>query len=318
MHAMAYDSARKRVVLFGGRFSAELADTWEWDGANWHAMSPSASPSGRSGHGMAFDSVRKRVVLFGGTRRGVFFSDTWEWDGVTWTERKPAKNPGVRTGHNMAYDASANRVVMFGGRTTVRDISAETWEWDGNTWSLQKPISAPQRRRWFGMAYGAKRARSLVFGGSNFGGTWEYDSRVRAMPAVKIHGKGCKGAFQRVPTLQLEPGQVPMTGERLRVLLLNMPRSLVPPIMLFGLSDKNIGVIRLPFDLGAIGFTGCTLYSSSDLLLPGPYQVRFGGLEWSITIPAATVLQGFEFHLQSTGLRTAVFTNAGSLRIGGS
>src|SRR5512134_80585 len=31
-HAMAYDSARGRVVLFGGvRSSGYLADTWEWD-----------------------------------------------------------------------------------------------------------------------------------------------------------------------------------------------------------------------------------------------------------------------------------------------
>jgi hypothetical protein len=31
-HAMAYDSARQRVVLFGFGSNSLLADTWEWDG----------------------------------------------------------------------------------------------------------------------------------------------------------------------------------------------------------------------------------------------------------------------------------------------
>jgi len=38
-HAMAYDAARARVVLFGGReqfpLTGVFADTWEWDGSAW-------------------------------------------------------------------------------------------------------------------------------------------------------------------------------------------------------------------------------------------------------------------------------------------
>jgi hypothetical protein len=36
-HAMAYDRARGRLVLFGGfsEGSAPIGDTWEWDGARW-------------------------------------------------------------------------------------------------------------------------------------------------------------------------------------------------------------------------------------------------------------------------------------------
>jgi hypothetical protein len=35
---MAYDLARQRVILFGGRDErdgTELADLWEWDGTTW-------------------------------------------------------------------------------------------------------------------------------------------------------------------------------------------------------------------------------------------------------------------------------------------
>jgi hypothetical protein len=36
-HAMAYEAARQRVVLFGGSggSSALLNDTWGWDGVAW-------------------------------------------------------------------------------------------------------------------------------------------------------------------------------------------------------------------------------------------------------------------------------------------
>jgi hypothetical protein len=36
MHAMAYDSVRGRVVLYGGSDGeSNLADPWEWDGRRW-------------------------------------------------------------------------------------------------------------------------------------------------------------------------------------------------------------------------------------------------------------------------------------------
>src|SRR5258708_2980545 len=66
-HAMAYDSQRARTVLFAGAdFSANMGDTWEWDGSNWTQQSPPSSPVSRSQHAMAYDSQRSRVVLFGG------------------------------------------------------------------------------------------------------------------------------------------------------------------------------------------------------------------------------------------------------------
>ena len=34
-HAIAFDSARGRVVLFGGSGGYRLADTWEYDGTAW-------------------------------------------------------------------------------------------------------------------------------------------------------------------------------------------------------------------------------------------------------------------------------------------
>jgi len=43
-HAMAYDAARKRVVLFAGASAKGiLNDTWEWDGHTWTRCYPPRS-----------------------------------------------------------------------------------------------------------------------------------------------------------------------------------------------------------------------------------------------------------------------------------
>jgi len=67
--AMAYDSVRKRMVLFGGSggYWNPLGDTWEWDGSNWAAVPPpKVSPSARFGAKMAYGPNDKSLLLFGG------------------------------------------------------------------------------------------------------------------------------------------------------------------------------------------------------------------------------------------------------------
>lgn len=71
--AMAYDSTRQRVVLFGGRDSGggtRFADTWEWTGTAWQPQLTLSHPTGRSGAMMAYDSARGRTVLAGGWGQG--------------------------------------------------------------------------------------------------------------------------------------------------------------------------------------------------------------------------------------------------------
>jgi hypothetical protein len=141
-HAMAWDAARQRVVLFGGFGGlARLSDTWEWDGATWTQRTPVASPPGRNWHAMAYDAARQRVVVFGGgNRMSLPSDDTWEWDGATWTQRTPAASPPARDGHALVYDSARQRVVLFGGRN-----HSDTWEWDGTTWTQRRLAVSAQR-----------------------------------------------------------------------------------------------------------------------------------------------------------------------------
>lgn len=79
--AMAYDSARKRVVLFGGMDKGvALNDTWEWDGAAWSEVKVESPPEGRVWSAMTYDPVKGRVLLFGGSPdQTTTLDDLWEY-----------------------------------------------------------------------------------------------------------------------------------------------------------------------------------------------------------------------------------------------
>jgi hypothetical protein len=115
---MAFDSARKCIVLFGGASGSHLlADTWTWDGTEWTQVADTG-PAARSGHALAYDDARERVVLFGGSTAANPFGDTWEWDGTDWTQVQDV-GPSARRAHAMAFnvlpDGSGAGAVLFGG-----------------------------------------------------------------------------------------------------------------------------------------------------------------------------------------------------------
>ena len=196
-HAMAYDAARQRVVLFGGAGNMTgYGDTWEWDGSDWTQRIPATSPSARSYHAMAYDAARQRVVLFGGTSMLGFENDTWEWDGKIWTQRKPAVSPPARNLHAMAYDSARKFIVLFGGNGCSGN---DTWEWDGNNWTQRKPTTIPLCRVAHAMAYDAARQRTLLFAGYTsvvtYADTWEWDGKdwTQRTPATHPSARGDHG-----------------------------------------------------------------------------------------------------------------------------
>ena len=200
-HAMVYDEARQRVVLFG-----ERNDTWEWDGETWTQRTPATSPPARYAHALAYDAARQRVVLFGEYDNNNYLNDTtWEWDGETWTQRTPPTSPPVRWGHALAYDAARQRVVLFGGRDTNYNSLNDTWEWDGTTWTQRTPPTNPPAWYDHALAYDAARQRVVLFGGSGYNDTWEWDGETwtqrtpaTSPPARYDHALAYDAARQRV------------------------------------------------------------------------------------------------------------------------
>jgi hypothetical protein len=184
--AMAYDSARGRLVLFGGQLvGGSLSNaTYEFDGAHWQEINAATPPSARYGHAMVYDSARQVVVLFGG-RTGPGSSDfdngTFTYDGVAWTFRSSGV-PTARAGHGMAFDSARGRTVLFGGLLSGgTTLSHSTYEFDGQTWT-QVSTSGPAARQDLAMAYDSARRVTVLFGGStsasNTNGsdeTWEWN-----------------------------------------------------------------------------------------------------------------------------------------------
>lgn len=206
-HAMAYDSGRNVVVLFGGGSSPvgagnELDDIWEYDGTTWTAQSPvcdGLTPDKRLAHAMVYDSCRNVVVLFGGHLAGNRLGDTWEWDGECWEDRSQS-GPAPREYPAMAFDTNCCRTILFGGQDATPHFD-DTWSWDGTSWTNVSPTTSPSPRYGSGMSFDSLRQRFVLFGGSGptnrFGETWEFawdcvagdwaPVNARLSPAPRIH-----------------------------------------------------------------------------------------------------------------------------------
>jgi hypothetical protein len=82
--SMAYDSATKTVMLFGGVDAKN--DTWTWNGTKWTEHDPATSPGPRWQAAMADDTAAGTVMLFGGVTNTTgckgphrLLQDTWTW-----------------------------------------------------------------------------------------------------------------------------------------------------------------------------------------------------------------------------------------------
>ena len=161
---MAYDTVRKEVVLFGGRFCESLghptctqpttrSETWVWNGETWAQRLPAVSPPARYNASMAFDAKRGETVLFGGDSDefGSRLQDTWAWNGTTWTQRQMAASPTPRVFAAMAYDPGRGKIVLFGGHNQrglktsdpLYDFGdqQDTWTLGADTWERQDSIT---------------------------------------------------------------------------------------------------------------------------------------------------------------------------------
>ncbi len=127
---MVYDSARERIVLFGGKsnpqFATYLNDTWEWDGVSWTQIA-TTGPSPRAYAAMQYDTVRDRILVFGGEFGNENApNDTWELRGSTWS-LLPVPGPEARRYAGSSFDSSRGHMVVFGGFTQSGWLP-DTWE----------------------------------------------------------------------------------------------------------------------------------------------------------------------------------------------
>lgn len=181
----AYDSARGKIVAYGGRRSGvDSGLTHEWDGTSWTQVAGNG-PAPRAGQAMAYDSVRERVVLVGGFPIGEtctnYFGDTWGWDGAGWTLLADADaGPGPRGDCGLAFDEARGVLVLYGGFRLCAGQLGDTWEFDGTTWTNRTPAPgppAPPPSYWTAMYYNSDLHRVELFTPTDPHALWSWDGQ---------------------------------------------------------------------------------------------------------------------------------------------
>jgi len=193
--AVAFDSHRQRLVVFGGKVATGVCEgngdtmcnyTWAWDGTRF-SLAATAGPPGRYDGAMTYDPHRDVVVLFGGiTSPGTCddsaspYCDTvWEWNGVSWANKTPATRPSPwpsgRRKPGLAYSPALQAVVLFGGDNggspppwcDGQAFCGTTWAWDGVTWSKITTATSPAPRTSAVLASDPASSDVVLIGGSN-------------------------------------------------------------------------------------------------------------------------------------------------------
>ncbi len=298
--AMAYDSGRDRIVVFGGVRTAGspggpgfLGDTWEWDGVSWVQIVTPVAPSPRLGAAMAYDAERKRIVLFGGYLHRCY-GDTWLYDGSVWTQASPSNAPFPRA-TSMTWDDARKVVVLFGGFYGYFKVVADTWEWDGSDWKSRTvqglnghtpalPSLSYDRRR--------RRSRALLAGPSTPtwgpGELWSYGpiSPASATP----YGLPCSGSSG---SPALTATSLPWVGFPVTCDLRGaMPGTVVA--MTAGVSQTQWLGATLPLTLSP---SACQVLASVDLAFAGRADAQ-GNTQWSLPLANLPALVGRSMFLQ--------------------
>jgi cysteine-rich repeat protein len=163
--AMAYDSARHVVVMFGGVDGARVfGDTWEWDGARWTEVTPDQSPLPRDGAVMTYDPGRHRMVMFGGRVDTLYVPETWEYDGARWV-LIASTGPNAFDGHSITYDPIHGQVMLYDGGL---------WSYDGATWI---GVASGASLASVSLSFDRRRGQLVMIGGGSAsawdGTTWQ-------------------------------------------------------------------------------------------------------------------------------------------------
>jgi hypothetical protein len=215
-HALAYDEAHDRLVLFGGAGAECASDsTWSWDGKRWLSIS-TPGPSARRGSLALFDAQHARVVLCGGPAgdepTSPTFDETWLFEGATWT-KSSAASIGERVHFAAGYDRGRQRLVLVGGfqPATGKDLT-DVWEWDDAAWK-RLDVTAPSGLFAPQLAYD-ERAKVLVLTSSRPADrivtTWTFDGKAFAM--LDEHGPATIWSGQSLVTLGAAGGLLAFGG----------------------------------------------------------------------------------------------------------
>jgi len=187
-HTMVFDSASRRLIVFGGQARGFFNDVWAFDIAQgaWRQIGrDDAGPTRRYGHSAIYDGARNRMIISHGFTNSGRFDDTWAFDlaGNTWRDLSPSgTRPLRRCLHHAVLDPQGQRMFLYGGCASGAGPCplGDLWSLDltTNRWTEHNAAARPPAREHYGMAFDSVRNALLLFagiGGSIFNDTWEFE-----------------------------------------------------------------------------------------------------------------------------------------------
>src|SRR5262249_9672990 len=137
-HQMAYDAARHRTILFGGRdrLGAEFRDTWSYDGTTWTLLADSTPTRAAVAVGMAYHAAAGGIVRLGG-------------EATSAASASAGAASGESASAAPASGGAASEAASGGA------ASDETWFLSSGGWEKLTPEVSPPGRSMFGMAFDA-------------------------------------------------------------------------------------------------------------------------------------------------------------------
>ena len=256
-YGACYDSARSRVVMYGGAntqlLGVPINQTWEYDGVTWSSVATSGNPGPRERPSMCYYTGIGKSVLFGGYDGFGLRDETWVYDGASWTQVViTGSRPSARNAAKMVYDPVRDLCVLTGGQDTLGALS-DTWTFDGSEWTQQPDLGLTVRDHT--LAFLPTISQTVQFGGfvaapfTLTNQTWEF--------GTGIYGSGCAGTAG-VPSLTAASAL--RLGQGWTVDLANLNPT-------FNLAFVAIGLTRSPgVDLAVINMPGCFGYTTPNLL----------------------------------------------------
>jgi hypothetical protein len=209
--ALAYDGARHRLWLYGGKGDDDVNrnELWSFDllARRWERIQTDGpAPPPREDHTLVLDRANDQLVLFGG-EDGETSNETWVFElaGRRWQEITSASAPAVES-HVAIYDPRAQRMLVQGGmrrEDDERELEENVWALDlrsgtpaYGSWSIVETHGPqPDARREHDGVYDERRHRLLVFGGrqrsnsSYLCDVWALDLARATWQELETHGE---------------------------------------------------------------------------------------------------------------------------------
>lgn len=294
-HALAYDAARHRVVLYGGLADTTssglgsppptLTSTWEYDGATWTQATPAHDPGPLADAAMCWHNAMQCIVLFGGQNAQGLPTTTWTYDGVDWraVTLTSAAPPG-RVLAGLVYDHARGTAILHGGYAPASfRLFGDTWEFAGTTWQRWPRDELP--RQGAALAFDERRSASIQFGGQTDFGTTLGDTRSFGALLDVDYGAGCAGS-NGVPTAAAPAGA--RIGAAFAATVDHLAATVPITLVVLGFAARPV-----PIDMTPLGMPGCTSYATVDYT--AIVGATGGRAAFAFAVPPDTALANAEF-----------------------